>query len=133
MDVLKINGAIPNVKIMSIDESFTILYSQNTGRTLASGAKMTLDPLGTFYTHRVTVKRIKGHEIDFDQLYNLVANPRYDGLPVEVVHNQSTMSYTAYFSEGGRKLKYIDKNTGKPVWDEFEFEMIPMEAQVLPV
>ena len=57
MDYVKIDGTAYDVLVINIEESFNILYSENTGRTISTGAKMTLDPLGTFIGHNVTFKR----------------------------------------------------------------------------
>ena len=99
---------------------------------MSQGASMTLDPLGTFYNHKVTFARKRGCEEDYDALYDFLAKPRYDGIDVEIVHNQSTLSYKAYVSQGERTLKRIDKNTGKVYWDSFSANIVPISAQVLP-
>ena len=62
MDFFKIDGIKYDVLVTSIEENFSILYSENTGRTMARGARMVLDPLGTFFGHKVTVQRKKGFE-----------------------------------------------------------------------
>lgn len=132
MNVCKINGIEYNVLITALTENFTIMYSENTGRTLGSGARMTLDPLGTAYGHKVTIKRRKGHEAAFDALYREVSKPRYNGIPVEMVHYQTSIAYDAYISSGERAIKKIDSKTGKVYWDELTIDLVPMEAQVLP-
>lgn len=132
MNYFKINGRTFNVVVTAIEENFTILYSENTGRTESLGAEMTLDPLGTFYGHVVTVKRKKGYDRDFDNLYNLVSRPVYDGWDVEVVHNQETISYRAYISDGKRALKVIDEKNNTVHWDSLQLNIVPKKAQVLP-
>lgn len=132
MDYVKIGGIPWDVVVESISENFNILYSENTGRTMSRGAKMTLDPLGTFYGHKVTFRRKQGREIVFDQLFDFVSAPRYDGIEVEIVHNQSTLKYKAYISNGERGLKRIDAKSGKVYWDAFSLNIVPIEAQVLP-
>ena len=132
MDWVKIGGYSYDVVVTEIEESFNILYSENTGRTMAKGARMTLDPLGTFYGHKITFKRKEGKEKIYDALYDYVSTPRYDGIPVEIVHNQETIKYDAYISQGARKLKRIDSGTGKVYWDSFQLNIVPMEAQVTP-
>lgn len=132
MNYVKIGGKIYDVLVTDIEENFNILYSSNSGRSLAPGAPMVLDPLGTFYGHRVTFQRRQGKESEYDSLFAYVSKPRYDGIPVEIVHNQSTISYVAYMSQGSRKLKRVDVNTGKVYWDAFDLNITPMEAQVLP-
>ena len=132
MDYVKIGGRAWDVLVTKISENFSILYSSNTGRTMSKGAKMTLDPLGTFYEHEVTVKRRQGYEQEFDELWDFVSIPRYDGVEVDIVHNQQTIAYAAYISKGSRDLKRIDKKTGKVYWDELKLNIIPLEAQVVP-
>ena len=132
MNVCKINGIEYDVLITALSENFTIMYSENTGRTLGSGARMTLDPLGTAYGHKVKIKRRKGHEAEFDALYVEVSKPRYNGIPVEIVHNQDSIAYDAYISSGERAVKRIDPKTRKVYWDELTLDIAPMAAQVLP-
>lgn len=132
MDYVKIDGKQYDVLVTEIAENFNVLYSENTGRTMSRGARMTLDPLGTFIGHRVTFQRKKGSEAEYDTLFATVSSPRYDGIPVEIVHNQSTIKYEAYVSSGERSLKKIDPNTNKVYWGELAVNFVPMEAQVLP-
>lgn len=129
---LEIDGLDFNVTVTEISESATVLYSDNTGRTLGEGAEMTLDPLGTFFGHKVVVKR-KGDDFkSFDKLYNYVIQPLYDGFHIKAVHNQSTIEYDAYISSAERNCKKIDKKTGKVYWDSMSISIISMKAQVLP-
>lgn len=133
MDYVKIGGKLYDVLVTELSENFNILYSENTGRTITVGARMTLDPLGTFLGHKITFQRKNGKEAEYDELFDYVSKPRYDGIRVEIVHNQSTISYDAYISNGERSLKRIDEKTGKVFWDKLSVNIIPMEAQVLPI
>lgn len=132
MDYVKIGGIKYDVLVTAISENFNILYSENTGRTMSEGARMMLDPLGTFIGHKVTFQRKQGKEEEYDRLFDYVSKPRYDGIAVEIVHNQTTLSYDAYISSGERAVKRIDEKTGKVYWGEFSVNIVPMEAQVLP-
>lgn len=132
MDYVKIGGRTYDVLVTEIIESFNILYSENTGRTISPKAKMVLDPLGTFFGHKITFQRKQGKEAEYDRLFDYVSVPRYDGIPVEVVHGQTTISYDAYISNGERALRRIDIKSGKVYWDKFSVNIVPMEAQVLP-
>lgn len=132
MNYCKIGGREYNVIVTELSENFNILYSENTGRTMSQGAGMTLDPLGTFFGHKVTFHRKSGFEKEFDALYDYVSRPRYSGIPVEIVHNQTTIKYNAYISNGERALKRIDLKTNKVYWDALTLNIVPMSAQVLP-
>lgn len=132
MDIVKINGRSYDVLVTELSENFNILYSENTGRTMSIGARMTLDPLGTFFGHKITFKRKSGYEAEFDRLFDYVSQPRYDGINVQIVHGQSTISYDAYISNGERAVKRIDAKTGTVYWDSFSVNIVPMEAQITP-
>ena len=99
---------------------------ENTGRTI--GARMVLDPLGTFLGHRITIKRKNGSEEDFDSLFNEISKPRAEGVWITAVHDQGTISYEAYISNGERRLKAINPKTNKIYWDTMTINIIPMEA-----
>ena len=60
MNYFRINGINYEVVVTGIVETFNILYSENTGRVISTGAQMELDPLGTFIGHKVTIKRKRG-------------------------------------------------------------------------
>ena len=134
MDYVKIGGKAWDVLVTEISESFSILYSENTGRTMSQGAGMTLDPLGTFFNYKITFARKHGYEKQFDELFDFFAVPRYDGIEVNIVHNQAMWDepFLAYVSQGERALKRIDEKTGKVYWDAFSVSIVPMSAQVLP-
>jgi RNAse (barnase) inhibitor barstar len=132
MDYCKIGGRNYDVIVTAIEESFTILYTENTGRTMSNGARMTLDPIGTFFSHSITFKRSKDNVKEFDALYDFLSTPHYDGFPVEIVHNQTTLKYDAYVSQGKRPLQKISQKLSKVFWGEITVNFIAMEAQVLP-
>ena len=132
MDYVKIGGKAYDVLVTEISENFNILYSENTGRTMSVGARMTLDPLGCFVGHKITFQRKQGKEAEYDALFDYVSRPRFDGIPVEIVHNQTVLKYDAYISNGERAVKRIDPKTGKVYWGEFALNIVPMEAQITP-
>ncbi len=132
MDIVVIDGTSYDVAVSEITEGFTILYSENTGRSLADGGRMILDPIGTFFTHSVTFERKSGGEEAFDELYNFLSIPRSVGFDLRVVHNQETIEYEAYVSNAERRLMRVDPNTGKVYWDSLKVNFIPMKAQVTP-
>lgn len=129
---LDIDGQRFNVSVMSIKQSGTILYSDNTGRTLAVGAPMTLDPLGTFYNYNITIRRNGDDVDDYDRLYDYIMKPRYSGMTITVPHNQSTITFEAYISAAEREIKHIDDKGKKVYWKEMSLTITAMKAQVTP-
>lgn len=137
MNYFRINGKSYDVIVTGIEENFNILYSENTGRTIAEGAPMTLDPLGSFYGHKVSLRRKTGFEKQFDEVYEIVSKPisvveEEDALLFEVAHLQSTISYRAYVSSGSRAVEKIDEKNEKVYWGELSLNIVPIKAQVLP-
>ena len=128
MDICKIGEKEYSVIVLKITETFTKLFTENTGRTMGGKARMNLDCIGTFYGHKVEIARKAGFEADFDELYDLASLPMNEGIPVKMVHNQSSIEYEAYISTGERKVKHIDEKTGKVYWDKLSLNIIPMEA-----
>lgn len=129
---LDIDGQRFNVSVMSIKQSGTILHSDNTGRTMAVGAPMTLDPLGTFYNYTITVKRNGDDVDDYDRLYDYVMKPRFSGMQITAPHNQRTITFEAYVSAAEREVKYIDDDGNTVYWKEMNLNIIAMKAQVTP-
>ena len=132
MDYVKINGRVYDNVTIELSRDFTILYSDNTGRSLAPGAPMLLDPLGTFYQYKITFAKRNGHEKEFEDLWDYLSVPRDYGIPVEFVYNQKTIAYDSYVSNGSQKLKRIDKENGTVIWNTFEATFSPIKAQVTP-
>ena len=133
MDYVKIGGKSYDVIVTNIERNFEILQSPNAGATLAPGARETLDPLGTKIGHRITFKRKTGYEKEFDDLWDFVIQPRFDGVWVDIVYNQDTLNYEARFTSGSQQLKKIDPVTKKVYWGELVLDIVPIEAQVKPI
>jgi hypothetical protein len=134
VNICIIDGVKYDVIVTEIEESFSVLYGENTGRTIGQGAPMTLDPIGTFFNYKVTFGRRQGKEKEYDELFNFLAKPRNEGIEVNIVHGQALWEkpFKAYVSQGARAVKRIDEKTGKVYWDKFTANIIPIEAQVLP-
>ena len=133
MDYVKIGGKAYDVIVTNIERNFEILQSSNAGATLAPGARETLDPLGTRIGHKITFKRKPGYEKEFDELWDFVIQPRFDGVWVDIVYNQDTLNYEARFTSGNQQLKKIDPVTKKVYWGELVLDIVPIEAQVKPI
>ena len=131
MDWVVINSRAYDVIVVDVERNFNILYTNNTGRSFSKGAPLILDPLGTFYGHKVTFARKEGHEKEFDDLWDDLSRPRVVGMDDRIVYNQTVLQYKAYVSTGTQKLKRISRS-GTVYWDAFQANFIPIEAQVTP-
>ena len=132
MNYVEIDGKPYDVIVSSIQRSPEIRQSENAGATLAEGAEETLDPLGTFITYIVSFTRKQGKEIEFDNLWETLIKPRYDGVWVNIVYNQTKLKYKARFEISPQAVDKIDKITGKVYWGEISVNIVPTKAQVLP-
>ena len=132
MNYVEIDGKPYDVIVSSIQRSPEIRQSENAGATLAEGAEETLDPLGTFITYIVGFTRKQGKEIEFDNLWETLIKPRYDGVWVNIVYNQTKLKYKARFEISPQAVDKIDKRTGKVYWGEISVNIVPTKAQILP-
>lgn len=132
MNYVEIDGKCYDVLVTSISRYAEIKQSKVAGTSAGIGAKKILDPLGTFIEYTVTFQRRLGYDSEFDELWDCVIKPRYSGVWVNIVYNQTTLKYLATFSTVSQSLRRIDKKTGKIYWDELTVTCSPMEAQVLP-
>ena len=132
MNYVEIDGKPYDVIVSSIQRSPEIRQSENAGATLAEGAEETLDPLGTFITYIVSFTRKQGKEIEFDNLWETLIKPRYDGVWVNIVYNQTKLKYKARLEISTQAVDKIDKRTGKVYWGEISVNIVPTKAQVLP-
>lgn len=131
MDYIVIGGKKYECIVAGLTENFDILNGSNAGRTIAEGAPMVLDPLGTFYYYNITFMNKEGYEKEYDELFDFVSIPRRDGVPVKLVHGQKTQEFEAYISTGERALKRITRD-GRVYWDAMTIKITPMKAQVIP-
>lgn len=127
----KIAGRVWNVRIIDLKNNFSGIDGENAGRTIAEGAPMILDPLGTFHYYTVTFARQGGAVDEFDDLYNLLSYPSSQGFDVEIVYNQTMIAFKAYCRNGERGLAKIGHD-GTVYWNTFQAQLTPMTAQVLP-
>lgn len=148
MKWFKINGREYNVSITGFKEDFTVLYTENTGRTLDEGAPLVLDPLGTFFNYEMTVNLIVGYEDDFDDLYELMSQPSKTPLRIVLPRTRKTIwrtkndndvltdGFDAYVSSGSRSIKWI-RSTSEGELDDvgyssYMIKFTATKAQVLP-
>lgn len=148
MKWFKIEGVEYQVRVFEPEESFTILYGENTGRTLDDGAPLVLDPIGTFFNYTLTVGMKRGFEDDFEKLWQFLSFPRNEGMRVEFPSGRKTMwtttnkngeiinGFYAYVSSGKRKFKKIIEDVNgdlkEVIYDTFSINFIATKAQVLP-
>lgn len=152
MKWFKIDGKEWDVRIFDPVESFSILYSPNTGRMLGEGAPMFLDPLGTFFNYKITVGAKRGKEKEFESLWEYLSIPRQNAISFVFPKNSNGVwktleekengdqeeieGFMAYVSNGERGIKRIiedfDGEMKSVEYDSFSINFIATKAQVKP-
>lgn len=130
MNYVKINGIVFDAKVAISDyeEYFNVLDGENAGRALSG--RMIRDVIGTYIGHRLTFFPTE-NRAGFDELWTYLLNHSVDdSVKLEAVDNQQSISYDAYYTSGGRKLKKVEN--GINYWDEMQINFIPIDAQLRP-
>ena len=126
MDLVTIDGTNYDVCVLSIEENFKILDSENSGRSIAEKGRMIREIVGTFLGHKVTFRRRGSNLAAFDNLFEVLRRAQ-EYHSVKIVHNQTTITYDAYVTTGVRKVERVEGS--KVLWGELEVEFVPMEAR----
>lgn len=128
VSLVKIDGVSFDVLVTAIEETFNVIEGANTGYALYRQREIR-DITGVKIGHKVTFAPDKDPAV-FDELTDYLFSSVRPSVMLEVVHNQSTISYEAAYNTGGRSVQYIDDKTDTVGWGELTVEFRPMECQV---
>ena len=131
LTLVKIDGVSYDVLVTAIEETFNVLEGPNTGTALYRQREIR-DITGIKIGHSVTFAPDNDPDA-FDALCNYLFGAVREYVTVEIVHNQSTISYEAAYSTGSRGVAHIDDENDVVYWNELTVEFRPMEAQISPV
>ena len=130
MDYCIIDGKAYDVYVDSIQEYFNVTDTDNSGRAIANG-RMIRDVIGTFIGHKVKFRRKGDNFAEYDSLCTHLMQP-YESVNIKIAHNQETIEYEAYATNGQREVERIDRSNGTIYWKALEINFVPMEAQITP-
>lgn len=125
---LTIDGrTFPNIRVMSIKRSFSVLDGENAGRVM-TGA-MERDIIGTFYNYGVEIDADGASLAEYDTFYDIISAP-VDSHVLIVPYAQTTLSFDAYVTNGEDTLEIMGDNFNR--WGGLSFNFIAMSPQRYP-
>ena len=117
----------PNIRVMSIKRSFSVLDGENAGRVM-TGA-MERDIIGTFYNYSVEIDADQASLAEYDTFYDLISAP-VDSHALTVPYAQTTLSFDAYVTNGEDTLEIMGDSFNR--WGSLSFNFIAMSPQRYP-
>ena len=128
LNLVKIDGVSYDVLVTAIQEKYAVIEGANSGISLYRQREIR-DMAGIKIGHTVTFAADKDPEV-FDALCNYLFGSLREYVVLEVVHNQTTISYEAAYNTGARKVSHIDDDNDIVYWNELTVEFRPMECQI---
>lgn len=128
LTLCKIDGVSYDVLVTALAENFTVVEGANSGTALYRQREIR-DIQGVKIGHTITFASDNDPEA-FDALTSRLFGSVRPSVMLEVVHNQSTISYEAAYNTGSRRVSHIDDDNEIVYWDELTVEFRPMENQV---
>ncbi len=126
--VLSLDGkAYPNLHVVSLKRSFSVLDGDNAGRVM-TGA-MTRDIIGTYYNYSMEIDPVSSDLSEYDEFYEAISAP-VDSHVLTVPYAQGTATFDAYVANGEDELasKYGSRNE----WQNLTINFIAMKPKRTP-
>lgn len=127
MQVFKLDGEPYNVHVTKLTRKFSVLDSDESGRT-QSGA-MYRDPIGTFYNYTMTVAPKDGDMEALDAFWEEISKPDKSHDCV-FPYGQDTLTQKMYVTSGEQDLTLM--TASKNYWGEISVNFIAMKPKVVP-
>jgi len=124
MSIFSIDGVVYNVAVTSLERSFQVLDSDDSGRT--TNLEMYRDVLGTFYTYAIELNTKKLNKTDYDAIYEVLSSP-VDFHDIILPYGQTTYSFEGYVTNGQDSL--INSSDSGNLWDNLSFNVIAKEPK----
>ena len=131
LTLVKIDGTSYDVLVTAIQETFNVLEGNNSGTAIYRQREIR-DISGIKIGHTVTFAPDNDPDA-FDALCDHLFSSVREYVTLEVVHNQSTITYEAAYSTGSRQVSHIDDDNDVVYWNELTVDFRPMESQINPV
>lgn len=128
LTLCKIDGKSYDVLVSAIEEVYTVVEGQNSGTAIYKQRKIR-DILGIQTGHKITFSPGDNPEV-FDELKNYLFGSIRPYVVLEVVSDQSTITYEAAYATGSRRVAYINDIDNIVGWDDLTIDFSPMENQI---
>lgn len=124
----KIDGVSYDVLVTAISETYNVVEGANSGVSLYRQREIR-DLQGVKIGHSISFASDNDPEA-FDALTSHLFGSVRPYVVLEVVHNQTTISYEAAYNTGTRRVAHIDDENDVVYWDELTVDFRPMEIQI---
>lgn len=125
MQVFTMDGAAYNVRVTSLKRKFSVLDSDQTGRTM--DGEMYRDPIGTFYNYTMTVAPKNDDMEAMDAFWEAISQPSVSHICV-FPYGQKTLTQRMYVTSGEQDLELLGEKGS--VWGEVTVNFIAMSPKV---
>lgn len=128
IDLVKIDGVSYDVLVAAIEERFEVVEGANSGTALYRQREIR-DMAGIKIGHNITFDPANDPAA-LDALCDYLFGSLRESVVLEVVHNQTTISYEAAYNTGARRVAHIDDTNDIVYWDGLTIEFRPIETQI---
>lgn len=126
--VLSLDGkAYPNLHVVSLKRSFSVLDGDNAGRVM-TGA-MTRDIIGTYYNYSMGIDPVSSDLAEYDEFYEAISAP-VDSHVLTVPYAQGTATFDAYVANGEDEL--VSKHGSRNEWQNLSINFVAMKPKRTP-
>lgn len=126
--VLSLDGkAYPNLHVVSLKRSFSVLDGDNAGRVMTGAMKR--DIIGTYYNYSMEIDPVSSDLAEYDEFYEAISSP-VDSHVLTVPYAQTTLTFDAYVANGEDKL--VSKYNGRNEWQNLAVNFVAMKPKRTP-
>lgn len=130
ISLVKIDGVSYDVLVTAIQETFNVLEGPNSGTALYRQREIR-DLAGIKIGHSITFAPDNDPDA-YDALCSYLFGSVREYVALEVVHDQTTISYEAAYNTGSRQVSHIDDVNDVVYWTELTVDFRPLETQIDP-
>lgn len=126
--VLSLDGkAYPNLHVVSLKRSFSVLDGDNAGRVMTGAMKR--DIIGTYYNYSMEIDPVSSDLAEYDEFYEAISSP-VDSHVLTVPYAQTTLTFDAYVANGEDEL--VSKYNGRNEWQNLAVNFVAMKPKRTP-
>lgn len=126
--VLSLDGkAYPNLHVVSLKRSFSVLDGDNAGRVMTGAMKR--DIIGTYYNYSMEIDPVSSDLAEYDEFYEAISAP-VDSHVLTVPYAQTTVTFDAYVANGEDEL--ASKNDDRSNWQNLSVNFVAMKPKRTP-
>lgn len=127
MQVFEIDGVGYDVDVVELKREFSVLDTDNSGRTM--DGSMYREPIGTYYNYTMTVRPKAGAQGDMDAFWEAISQPVVSHV-CTFPYNQQTLTQRMYVTGGEQALSLLSEKGA--AWGEASISFTALSPRVVP-